>query len=127
MCCSNAYTSFELDFRRPQKHVTHRTLSPGLERAIKATRSHFDWNVLVTTEWSDNLRPVSKLDQVVWSWRKEALQNSYGTIKDRSAFTASLGMHNHLIVLHEVSMDALDVRRGRGVQVRRSQIAAKLI
>jgi hypothetical protein len=107
--------------------MTHRTLSPGLECAINTAGGHFDWNVLITPQWSDNLRPVSKLDQVIWTWREEALQDGYGTIKDRSAFPASLGMHNHLIVLHEVSMDALDVRWGRGVQVRRSQIAAKLV
>lgn len=67
------------------------------------------------------------MDQVAGIWREEALQDGYGTIKDCSAFPTSLGMDKHLIILHEVSADALDVRRGRGVQVRRSQIAAKLV
>jgi len=107
--------------------MTHRTLGPGLESMIYAAWGHFDWNILIATEWGDDCRPVSKLDHVLRAWREESLQNSYAAVENRSAFSARLCVHKYLVVLHEVGMDALNVRGRRGVQVSRAQIAPKLV
>lgn len=77
---------------------------------VNTARGHFDWKVLVTTEWSDDLRSISKLNHILRVWREEALQNGNGAIEDRCAFSASFGMYKHLVVLHEVSMNALNIR-----------------
>jgi hypothetical protein len=99
------------------RHTTHRALSPGLERMVDAVWGHLNWNVLVTTEWSDDFRSISKLDHVLRVRREEALQNGYTAIEDRSAFSSSLGVHKHLVVLHKVGVDTLNVRGRRGIQV----------
>jgi hypothetical protein len=82
---------------------------------VDAGWSHLDWNVLITTEWSNDRSPVSKLDHVLRVRREKALQDRYATIKDRSTFPASLGVHKDLVVLHEVGTDALNVRGRRGI------------
>jgi hypothetical protein len=77
---------------------------------VNTARGHLDWKVLVTTEWSDDLRPVSKLNHILRVWWEEALQNGDAAIEDRCAFPTSFGVYKHLVVLYEVGMDALNIR-----------------
>jgi hypothetical protein len=77
---------------------------------VNTARRHFDWNVLVTSKRSDNRGPVGKLNHVLRVRREETLQDGYTAIEDGSAFSTSFGMHKHLVVLHEVGVNTLDVR-----------------
>ena len=82
---------------------------------------------MVASEGRNDGGIVGEDDLVLGGWWEEALEEGNSRVEDDGAFYACLDADLDLAVVHEVRLDALDVRWRGAVEVRGANLATKRV
>ena len=84
------------------------------------------WNVLITTQGSDDCRIIRQFDLVVRVRGVKSLEKRDGRVKDNVAFDSSFDESPDLFGVDEEGVDVTDVGGRGGVEVCRAEEGAEL-